>query len=214
MKRVKKLAKKHTSTVLSHVPKGAWIKFSREALVGEVSSAYTAGYWQAIEDAATLANKLRKEGWTGPIGPEIFARAIRRTPMQAGRELDALIAEKVMGFVLCRCTEEAKEEKRSAFLALFDKDTFGPPRPTVGHTSSNGECNWCGHMTPARYSTDIVAAREVFNKVLSSRLYEGHISSSNGGTTWCCCFTTRKTVIDWADTAPLAICLAALKTVR
>lgn len=135
--------------------------------------------------------------------------------MQAGRELDALIAEKVMGLVLCRCTEETKEKKRSEFLAHFDKDPFGPPRPTVGHTGSNGGCNWCGHMTPAQYSTDIVAAWEVFNKIVSySRLYEGDISTSNGGTTWCCCFTTRKTVIDWADTAPLAICLAALRTVR
>ncbi len=124
--------------------------------------------------------------------------------MEAGRELDALVAEKVMG----------------------------EPRPTGNvpdgvlagvTTSSSGGGNWVGTTTgftsgdepvwlPKPYSTDIAAAWEVVGKFAGSNCTETPIEIfGNEDGTWdvvLCGFHEAH-----ADTVQLAICLAALKAV-
>jgi hypothetical protein len=108
--------------------------------------------------------------------------------MQAGRELDALIAEKVMGYV--------------------------PPRPgTVGYDMKDLPRNRVPH-----YSTDIAAAWQVVEKLnLLSKMKDGCLYFDPSLNKW--------VISEWsggrefaegsveADTAPHAICLAALKAI-
>jgi hypothetical protein len=101
--------------------------------------------------------------------------------MKAGRELDALVAEKVMGLP-----------------------------PVYGPTG----IKWDGPI-PA-YSTDIAAAWEVVERIKGSQP-ESTFSIEWIGTQWRVDFVYQN--YDWynegdqADTAPHAICLAALKAV-
>jgi hypothetical protein len=132
--------------------------------------------------------------------------------MNAGRELDALIAEKVMGEnpVLQypdRCPECGGQMPDSymAFVHRMDNQTLGgrEQRSGIG----------CGHsvaLTP-HYSTDIAAAWEVVEKVYGvwnigsmSTGWRAQLFTPQGS------FCNKMTVED-AATAPHAICLAALK---
>lgn len=103
--------------------------------------------------------------------------------MKAGRELDALIAEKVMGW-----------ERLEKILH--------PPGPY--------EMNAWGNMIP-HYSTDIDAAWEVVEKMHSMRLQTSIITTEKGVSVTIdefYCHSPDETI---AETAPHAICLAALK---
>ena len=128
--------------------------------------------------------------------------------MEAGRKLDALIAEHVMG----------------------------EPRPTGNvpdgvlagvMTSNSGGGNWIGTTTgytagdepvwlPKPYSTDISAAWEVVEKMRADKLsitLTGYWEGSTGKW-WVNVLDNVETVATVrTDTAPHAICLAALEAV-
>jgi hypothetical protein len=121
--------------------------------------------------------------------------------MEAGRELDALIAEKVMGLKLYR----------HEYYGLSGKlEPDGPFLNPQGLESVNREI--------PNYSKDIAAAWEVVKKivhpeVVSSFVFDLRVENwprkfkakfSNGGGAY--------SAIE--DSAPLAICLAALKAVE
>jgi hypothetical protein len=111
---------------------------------------------------------------------------MKDTELVAGRELDALVAERVMGWV----QEEPQPHPVNSF-AIY----FGGPPP---------------------YSTDIAAAWQVVERMREQEYsialdsdtwlkhpYAVHFIGGNSGCVSCT-----------ADTAPLAICRAALKAVE
>lgn len=110
--------------------------------------------------------------------------------MKPGRELDALVAEKVMGI------------KLPTALIYRPCDV---PDPKV-----------LDDIILPHFSTDIAAAWEVVEKMKSFQL-----NLSNGNGYWACFFKDNTKNGEWscpttityesAETAPLAICLAALK---
>lgn len=120
--------------------------------------------------------------------------------MNAGRELDALIAEKVTGwpYSLCRFHGTGMSENRRGTISEF--------------------CIKCGdpygyhHAWPA-YSTSIAAAWQVMEKLFSNGLVV-IVSGKSGRPYECQIDTQQKILKEYADTAPLAICLASLAVVR
>lgn len=114
--------------------------------------------------------------------------------MKAGRDLDKLIAERIMGYRFCTLHPWA-EDKFDGYI----------------------RCDECGDYAPywKPYSTDIAAAW----KVVDSISIEWGISLTGVGMVWRCLFGKRTDIGDGhkveaeADTAPLAICLAALKAI-
>jgi hypothetical protein len=107
-----------------------------------------------------------------------------------GREIDVLIAEKVMGITEAKWCEQC-------WVEIFDC-----------------QCRQ-GKHGPLPYSTDIAAAWEVLEKVRPSH-GEVWIGRSDTETTmrWKCSIQHDTSTYEAiADTAPLAICLAALKAV-
>ena len=103
--------------------------------------------------------------------------------MKAGRDMDALVAEKVMG----------------------DTDAYYLPL-------GEGELNVAARVP--RYSTDIAAAWQVVEKFGYSPSI--HVFRSHGGKWGCKISLSSDPNVDaeyfgFAETAPLAICLAALK---
>lgn len=127
------------------------------------------------------------------------------TNLKPGRELDALIAEKVMGFKVCTCELDKRLESLARHNEKIKLDTAAARTPVV--------CVYCEapQLFINHYSTDLKAAWEVVEKIQCrhfcvswhldpysfTRAYkaEFQIGSSNG------------------ETAPHAICLAALKAV-
>lgn len=120
--------------------------------------------------------------------------------MQAGRELDALIAEKVMGLVLT-CPVDSRYDH-----------CVGTNRD--GSSAKRNFCRWPDgneHWIPF-YSTSIEAAWGIVEKMSCP------ILELNGGQWECACLGMKSNplhepVMGIADTAPLAICLSALKAV-
>jgi hypothetical protein len=132
--------------------------------------------------------------------------------LPAGRELDALIAEKVMGYRwLTKWMGEPGEylESPDGFLAGWRRSDGG----ITGHLDGVAK-----NTVLRPYSTDIAAAWEVVEKITSSgrlmggvtkRLngkYSALVSEQLGGGVF--------VMSDDVDTAPLAICRAALKAVE
>jgi hypothetical protein len=120
--------------------------------------------------------------------------------MEAGRELDALVAGKVMGL-------------REVWAS--DREHF--------HHTVHGSTALFREPVP-RYSTDITAAWEVVCIVRLRNALVGECRIESDGDTWSCSFGRlgygdcggREWQEDYgaeADTLPLAICLAALKAV-
>lgn len=109
--------------------------------------------------------------------------------MEAGRELDALVAEKVMGFTVTDWPtgKELPLAGAMAFLSESQKDRI------------------------PHYSTNIAAAWQVVEKLDLSviRLNNGRWSAGEAYAFENSYAEFRTTT--HADTAPLAICLAALK---
>jgi hypothetical protein len=134
--------------------------------------------------------------------------------MEAGRELDAIIAEKVMGWQ--RETDE--RELRRLNSGYLDASEYA-------RWWINPSGGWA--CASPRYSTDIAAAWEVVERLKDANrddasydfdlIYESSKERETG---------LRNDVFGWfaqfgeaehgsgrADTAPLAICLAALEAV-
>ncbi len=111
--------------------------------------------------------------------------------MKAGRELDALVAEKVMGWVFQKATR---------------------PFEYPGWSLPNGDFKNIAELPPV--STNIAAAWQVVEKVRELTV------SLNNADGWECCFSTTngsflvagdEEFYGRASTAPHAICLAALR---
>ena len=121
-------------------------------------------------------------------------------PQTPGRELDALVAEKVMGWV-----EVSKQPIANAFgQKVIDdyvgKPNFATPQPVI----------------VPRYSTMIQEAWKVADKLRGEVQFLAVISGKGpqGTQPWICKINREGSFIEErADTAPLAICLAALKGV-
>jgi len=114
--------------------------------------------------------------------------------MKAGMELDRLIHEDVMGFTL--------------------KD-----HPYGGMSWHNGEF-FVSRSHPS-YSTDIASAWEVVEKLVEMDFYPDLISTSSDGWVWQCVLHTTlddeypdNPFYGRSNTAPHAICLAALKAIE
>ncbi len=132
--------------------------------------------------------------------------------MNAGRELDALIAEKVMGLCVHEWEYTTLDEFMDDWMAKCDKCNI----ETSG--GSREMCPASGHTQP--YSTDIAAAWTVVEKLRCAWDFSLQVFAEEGGTG--ACFTVMGETFRSdgshmfsaeADTAPLAICLAALKAV-
>lgn len=133
------------------------------------------------------------------------------TELKAGRELDALVAEKVMGWRYV----ESTQNRIVHFMhpQIIDSDSMrGELRETKRRSSAAAK------NAPA-YSTDIAAAWQVvvalLNRTPQRDLHLQHLDGIGWGVS--CCF--NKTEGGWdgwvyANTAPLSICLAALKAVE
>jgi hypothetical protein len=116
--------------------------------------------------------------------------------MNPGRELDALIAEKVMGWrILKKLTIPPKP--------LDEADPCGLP-PGV---SDDGKTAW---VSIPHYSADIADAWQVVEKLLAQG-FGVEILSDQGQ--WSVQFWNLGRQTEYGDSAPHAICLAALKVV-
>lgn len=124
----------------------------------------------------------------------------------AGRELDALVAEKVMGLAYVR-----RVEGQAAWVT--GRDWVDPGDYTYG------EGKW-GTLVLYRvpdFSTDIAAAWLVVERMAQSDRNLRLSLDRFGGDPWWCEFADEAYTIGAqavADTAPLAICRAALAACR
>lgn len=135
--------------------------------------------------------------------------------MKPGRELDALVAEKVMGVEVARgvqCSYECGFKNDDMGIAASRLEALG----------------WVTHYPIPYYSTDIAAAWEVVEHIGVgwSLTLARYSSISSAGHGWLACFaksihpadSTKSYYPDvvahgLADTAPHALCLAALRVV-
>jgi hypothetical protein len=127
--------------------------------------------------------------------------------MKPGRELDALVAEKVMGWRL--------EER--GYVATFWVDENGKVK-RAAEPCSIDFCS-CEVFSP---STDISDAWKVVEKlgIIPNSFYIGYKTDKNGKKIYRAFFQKENPITTLiytyeadAETAPLAICLAALKAV-
>jgi hypothetical protein len=125
--------------------------------------------------------------------------------LEAGRALDALIAEKVMGFVRVRVPKDYDGQNGGEVLVPrnFPSDCSWAPKGAYGF-----------HCFVPRYSFDIVDAVRVFECLAfcSPKLHRFVCPDR-----WLAEMQRRDESGEWvsatAANAPLAICLAALKAV-
>ena len=139
--------------------------------------------------------------------------------MEAGRELDALVAEKVMGWKWPddRCPICGWKYEVSVDKGCVPDNCSLRPAPEIR------ECDKYG-----AYSTDIAAAWKVVEKLVNSGWCVGLLFDDNGHWALATDGTQNVPLGDgpediattffiekelWCDTAPLAICRAALKAV-
>ena len=142
--------------------------------------------------------------------------------LKAGRELDALVAEKVMG---CRVSwwslrlvdrpptdiewrhglftsEASLERMEEGEVLVADANGDMPMHQMLGRSEWEGI---------PRYSTDIAAAWEVVEKMRARGLI---VDLTLGAGAYCRIGGFRPFAEERGATAPLAICLAALKAVQ
>lgn len=138
---------------------------------------------------------------------EAFDSAMLDTkPLVAGRELDALVAEKVMGAVWTPTPSDM----------VFDEDYWLeiPGKPGVfAYRYRDGRVKPKAGCPP--YSTDMASAWEVVEKM--EQRGHGFALADSQGPPWEATFDNLSSMLSYietADTAPLAICLAALKAVE
>lgn len=134
--------------------------------------------------------------------------------MKAGPELDALVAEKVMGLVPCEhwtILHHGGLSGAAYWLQSGSCPTHG------GHPEEPQSCY--PREQCCQYSTNIQAAWQVLESLKDWR-FSLH-GPCDEVPQWCATFTNYGyrsfqdlQVEERADTAPLAICLAALKVVR
>jgi len=130
--------------------------------------------------------------------------------MPAGRELDALVAEKVMGWCITAWNDGEPWGNR---------EVFPPFEPINGIPA---DCDCISHSEagePPHYSTDIAAAWEVIEKAFRSGFGLTYLEYLEPPQWHCnsglpCDEFGCDELCATANTAPLAICRATLKTVN
>lgn len=154
--------------------------------------------------------------------------------MQAGRELDALVAEKVMGFRVSWWSlhlipdpksPPTREWRHGPFSVGEFARGYGAEVLVVGDDGDmptqemfDGE-KWLGIL---RYSTDMAAAWEVVDALVAKGFF---ISLDNHSEYWVCWFSREPDLVsdntaegdrttDGAESPALAICLSALKAME
>lgn len=145
--------------------------------------------------------------WT-EYKPDIVGFESKKGEMNAGRQLDALIAEKVMGWKWA----DAK------YYGWKQFSNYPPEIESVSTTKLLVPPDGPDRLIPG-YSTEIAAAWEVVEKVRALPEAQGWgvmVGALPSGTFQCWlkyrdCENTD--INERAATAPLAICLAALKAV-
>jgi hypothetical protein len=135
--------------------------------------------------------------------------------LRAGRELDALVAEKVMGYVWSR------SETAPAGWDGPNGDLLAPWRWLIQAGSpryapvTGGESRFINNVP--KFSTDVEAAWTAVEKLVASHMKIGLTDRPDGKWGfWICrdCGQPEETTFfETGDTAPEAICLAALKAV-
>lgn len=134
--------------------------------------------------------------------------------MEAGRELDALIAEKVMDLVPCEAWEYINFGSAGGPALVNANCIHGQGRRCYPTTEIGGGVSLQGIGGPPHYSTDIAAAWEIVEKFGHYKVntFPGEIPGQPP--------TIRVELTRFhpeafgyadADTVPLAICRAALK---
>jgi hypothetical protein len=113
------------------------------------------------------------------------------TELEARRELDALVAERVMGW------------------RLVENTGLAGGRFWQGHGGSFGD--FPEHSPPA-FSTDIASAWEVVERMRQRGLLVG-VYTADDGSCWQAATSADATLFS-APTAPLAICRAAIAAVH
>ncbi len=121
---------------------------------------------------------------------------MQTTELQAGSELDALIAEKVMGWCWCEYAYE---------MPLSDMETHR-------FHGCNGGQRSLAEFNP---SEDIADAWQVVDKLKEQGFHVGLVDDFGGEMSWKLnIYATNELPIvfnEWASTPELAICRAALK---
>lgn len=121
--------------------------------------------------------------------------------MKPGRELDALIAEKVMGITPdLKCI--ACGSTNLLIHWLTGNNMYGDCTKNMDYKRT--------FIKLPNYSTDISDAWLVVEKMGAYNDSSFSLSVGLSYTEWCACFMGHKA---WSDSAPHAICLAALKAV-
>jgi len=153
--------------------------------------------------------------------------------MEAGREVDALVAEKVMGLIPQKDFGEWPEHEWKRYEdGEIDRVEMGDyhmgPQCTRCYYCY---CDDCGkgeegpcERKPKPYSTNISFAWEVVEKMISNGFtfaidfndYEAHAGQAPLTDMWYCSFVIPDGTCeeDWADTAPLAISRCASKAME
>ena len=146
--------------------------------------------------------------------------------MKAGRELDALVAEKVMGFCSCLNSEHYLDSSWSVPVPSSWVG-YAEGRRTTSSVYVVDSVNDLWHCTEhdlplppgkADYSTSIAAAWEVVEK-FHPEWFVDIMTPIIESEPWLCYIhkpteEASEVYSAFADTAPLAICLAALKAVE
>ena len=140
------------------------------------------------------------------LGEEPRCPHCRLDSVTAGREMDALIAEKVMG--LKPCTKWVQAAGGSLSQIHISTNCDVPPPD---------ECYDVQGAWIKKYSTSIEAAWEVFERIESTSRNLHQYGESKKE--WGCGFygngdPPNEIAHSYAPTAPLAICRAALRTVQ
>ena len=144
--------------------------------------------------------------------------------MEPGRELDALVAEKAMGYRRVDLTPEWLGREVWCFYPgdspLMEYSWDEPSGNAMMHRNGKDESDGTADILPS-YSTDIAAAFEIVEKLRDQHM-ELELSVVPKGAPaypddaqWLAGFSDDgPTNQEWGATAPHAICLAALKAVE
>ena len=130
--------------------------------------------------------------------------------IEAGRELDVLVATKIMGCTVigtttddpcCGCKEFTEEEHNQ-----MDRRQGNQP-----HNEQSTGCNCCDWASLKHYSTDMWAAWEVVDRLIVNRSITVSVTTGDGYSNAVVAIGDKK--FSKASDAPHAICIAALRAV-
>ena len=141
------------------------------------------------------------------------------TKMTAGRELDAKIASEVMGYGDPIAVRKGRTLKSTGSPMIAFRAQKSWEGDYSAYWLEDGTKLYCGKpfapiFAPA-YSTDILASGQVVEKIVDMfRDSQPYFELRTCGAFWTAVFTIQRsevTAVADGDTAPLAICLAALE---